>query len=463
MRLSKFLCLAVVPAALLAACVIYRPDRAVQVAAGVVAHDLCSKTFVSGVDPQMVVAETFTRPGIRQLSWLLAPKFDLSEKAVTTTIAGAIISHAVFRERVGCVLLHGQHPPYRFKASIADLTAPTAEPSLPPIADTPLVEPPNDGLRAALDRAFTEPAAPPLRRTKAVVILHEGRLVAERYAPGIKVDTQLMGFSMTKSVVNAMLGILVHQGRLTTSQPAPIAEWRAPKDPRQAITVEHLMRMSSGLALDETNSGFDPSSRMVYLHDDMAKFAAGAAVVAAPGTRWHYSSPSTMLLARIVRETLDGQPEQTLEFVWRELFHPLGMRKGTLEFDGSGTFLGNMYMFASARDWARFGQLYLNDGVAGHRRLLPQGWVDFSARSSLGLYYGAGFWTLRSDHAWSKRWAQLGIPSDAFFASGDLGQKIFVLPTQRLVIVRLGDAVEPGGDMLGTARLVAEVVAATKH
>ena len=149
--------------------------------------------------------------------------------------------------------------------------------------------------------------------------------------------------------------------------------------------------------------------------------------------------------------------------LFRSLFDRLGMPSAAPRFDHSGSWIASSFCFCTPRDFARFGLLYLRNGVWDGQRLLPEGWVDFSARSTLGPYYGAGFWTLRSDHDWPKRWAQLGIPPDAFFASGDLGQRIFVLPTQRLVIVRLGDAVEPGGDMLGTARLVSEVVAATKH
>ena len=144
------------------------------------------------------------------------------------------------------------------------------------------------------------------------------------------------------------------------------------------------MRMTTGLALDETNSGFDPASQMVYLHDDMAGFAVNAAVVAPPGTRWAYSSPTTQLLARIVRDAVGG-PEQTLAFAWRELFNPLGMRNVTLEFDASGTPQGSTYMLASARDWAKFGLLYLNDGIVGGKRILHEDWVDFSAAATLDM------------------------------------------------------------------------------
>ncbi len=339
---------------------------------------------------------------------------------------------------------------------------PKAPPLLPEIAGPALVEPTDPALKAALDHAFEEPAEPPFRRTKAVVVVHEGRVIAERYADGIGVDTPLLGFSMTKSVVNALIGILTQKGNISPSFPAPIPEWRGATDPRREIEVEHLLRMTTGLALDETNSGFDPSSQMVYLHSDMAGFAVKAAMIAPPGTRWAYSSPSTQLLARIVRD-ITGGPEQTLAFAWRELFNPLGMRNVTLEFDGAGTLQGSTYMLASARDWARFGLLYLNDGVIGGRRILHEDWVDFSAAATLDTDYGAGFWTNRSEHAYAKGRVRLGIPRDAFFASGDLGQRVVIMPSQHLVVVRLGDSVDPTGDIRGLGRLVKEVIAATQH
>jgi CubicO group peptidase (beta-lactamase class C family) len=267
---------------------------------------------------------------------------------------------------------------------------------------------------------------------------------------------------MTKSVVNALIGLLTQQGLVTPSMTAPIAEWRGADDPRREIEIEHLMRMTTGLALDETNSGFDLSSQMLYLYDDMAAPAVKAPLIATPGTRWAYSSPTTQILARIIRDAVGG-PEQTLRFAWRELFNPLGMRNVTLEFDGSGTLQGSSAMLASARDWARFGLLYLQDGVVGDKRILHEDWVDLSAAATLDTDYGAGFWTNRSEHAHAKGRVAMGIPRDAFFASGDLGQRIVILQSQRMVIVRLGDSVDPTGDIRGLGRLVSEVIAATAH
>jgi CubicO group peptidase (beta-lactamase class C family) len=200
----------------------------------------------------------------------------------------------------------------------------------------------------------------------------------------------------------------------------------------------------------------------MYLQDDTAAYAVKARMIAPLGTRWRYSSPTTQILARIIRDAAGG-PEQSLALAWRELFNPLGMRHVTLEFDGAGTLLGSTNMLASARDWARFGLLYLNDGVVGDKRILHEDWVDFCAAATLDTDYAAGFWTNRSEHPNARARVQLGIPRDAFFASGDLGQRIVIMPSQKLVVARLGDSVDPTGDMRGLGRLVKEVIAATQH
>jgi len=447
----------VVAVALVSAGVYFRPDYAIRVATGFVAHGVCSKTFVSGLDPQPVFAEVLDRDGIRLLAPVLRFDVDRVERTVEASALGLFRSRAVFRDGFGCVDAHGRREPYLPKSDVEALKAKTP-PSLPGIAGEAVVEPSDPALKAALDHAFAEPAAPPLRRTKAVVVVHNGKVIAERYAAGIGVDTPLPGFSMTKSVINALVGVLTQQGLVTPSMPAPIAEWKAAGDPRREIEVEHLMRMTSGLDLDEDNSGFDRSSRM-YLHDDTAGYAVQARMIAPLGKRWAYSSPTTQILARIIRDAAGG-PEQALALAWRELFNPLGMRHVTLEFDGAGTLIGSTYMLASARDWAKFGQLYLGDGMAGDKRILHPDWVDFCAAATLGTDYAAGFWTNRSEHPRAKARVQAGIPRDAFFASGDLGQRIIIVPSQRLVVVRLGDSVDPTGDMKGVVRLVREVIAA---
>jgi CubicO group peptidase (beta-lactamase class C family) len=459
LRMRIAIGIAILVAALAAASVHYRPDRAIRVATGFVAHNICASTFVSGLDPQMAFTEISERAGIRRLRHLLRFDLDRTARTVDASMLGLFRSRATFHDGLGCVEQHGPNAPYLLKNDIEALKAKTP-PSLPEIAGPTLVEPSDPALRATLDHAFEEPATPPFRRTKAVVVVHDGKVIAERYAAGVGIDTPLPGFSMTKSVVNALIGILTQQGLVTPSMPAPIPEWRGANDPRREIEVEHLMRMNTGLDLDETNSGFDRSSRM-FLQDDTAAYAVNARMIAPLGERWHYSSPTTQILSRIIRDAVGG-PERTLAFAWRELFNPLGMRNVTLEFDGVGTLQGATNMLASARDWAKFGLLYLNDGVVGEKRILHEDWVDFCAAATLDTDYAAGFWTNRSEHPNARGRVQLGFPRDSFFASGDLGQRVVIMPSQKLVVIRLGDSVDPTGDIAGLGRLVKEVIAAVQ-
>jgi len=452
--------LAIFIAALAGATVHFRPDRAIRLATSSVAHMICTKAFVSGLEPQAVFAETMDRPGFRRLRHVMTFEIDRKTRAVEAAALGLFKGQASFHDGFGCVEQHGGKEPYLLRNDVETLRMSMTPALLPEIAGPAVVEPGDPALKAALDHAFEEPAAPPYRRTKAVVVVHDGKVIAERYARGIGVETPLLGFSMTKSVINALIGVLTQQGLVTPSMPAPIPEWRAADDPRREIEVEHLMRMTSGLDLDETNSGFDRSSRM-FLEDDTSAYAVNAKLIAPIGTRFHYSSATTQILARIIRDAAGG-PEQTLAFAWRELFNPLGMRNVTLEFDSAGTLQGSTYMLASARDWAKFGLLYLNDGVVGGKRILHEDWVDFCASATLNSDYAAGFFTNRSDHPDAKGRVQLGMPKDSFFASGLLGQRIVIMPSQRLVVVRLGDSVDPTGDIRGVARLVKEVIAAVQ-
>lgn len=431
----------------------FRPDRAIRVATGFVSHTLCSSAFVSGLDPDQVYAEAVKpMPGMGAADWALHYTVDPTRREVSTTLAGAFASRAVYREGRGCTVAADERGATALLPDRAPADGPGAAPLLPPIAGSSPVDSAGDRLRAALDHAFSEPDPLSKRWTKAVVVVQKGRVLAERYAPGYGVDTPLLGWSVTKSVTNALVGILVRQGRLSVEQGAPVPAWRDPADPRHAITIDDLLRMTSGLALDETHSGFDPVSQMLFREPDMAGFAEHALLEAKPGTRWKYTGGNSLILSRIIRDAVGGHPDDVLRFARRELFDPLGMRTTTLEFDATGTPIGSTYMFASARDWARFGMLFLDDGVANGRRILPEGWVRYSSSPTLRTHYAAGFWL--GSREWRDGW---GVPPDSFFASGMLGQRVFVAPSERLVIVRFGVT---HGDEEGLGRLVADVIAA---
>jgi CubicO group peptidase (beta-lactamase class C family) len=436
-----------------------------KVATGFVANVLCSKTFVSGLDPAEVFSETTAAvSGAGLISWAFDYQVDRMRRDVTMSLLGLGRSHAVYRAGFGCYLDHGD-------ATVA-LTQPPAdsEPSqaaLPDIAVSALVAPATPQLEAALDRAFAEPDAPPFRHTKAVLVLKDGHLIAERYAKGYGVDTPILGFSATKSVISALTGIAVRKGMLALDRPAPVAAWQAADDPRHAITVDQLLRQTAGLALGSSlqaslGATLEPGIRMKYMESDMAGYAESIGLATPPGSAWNYNDGNYIILARLIRDAAGGHASDLLRFARQELFGPLGMHNVTLEFDASGNAEGSSQMLATARDWARFGMLYLDDGIVGGKRILPEGWVKYSAAPTPGSWvgYGAGFWTNQGDSRGARYRIANGWPRDAFFAKGTIGQYVIVIPSERLVIVRFG--VSPNSpDVDGVSQLIRDVIAAT--
>jgi CubicO group peptidase (beta-lactamase class C family) len=412
----------------------YRPDLAIKVGTASVSETLCAGVFVSSLDAGRVFNEEI-RPqkGLRILLKRLHYTVDKEHQQVVTTWAGHFASVATFRKAYGCTL--------------GTRTDALRWPS-PDVTEAP-GKPANAKLEKALDRAFAEPARPPFRQVRAIVVMRDGQFVAERYAPGIGPGTPLVSYSVSKSVINALIGILVGDGKLDLYKPGPVRAWSSPSDPRHAITLDELLRMTSGLSLEESDSGFDPVSRMLFLERDMAGFAERAKLKAKPGETWEYTSGNTLIVSAILRDAVGGHAGDVWQFAARRLFQPLEMQHVAMEFDEAGTPIGSTRIYASARDWARFGNLYLNDGVVNGKRILPEGWVAYSTRQTLDSPYGAGFWV------------KTAMPADAYFASGNFGQRIVIVPSERLVIVRFGITVDPPNfDMKGLIRLVKDVIAA---
>ncbi|MDP1582740.1 MAG: serine hydrolase [Bradyrhizobium sp.] len=437
-----------------------------KVATGFVANVICSETFVTGADPATIFAETAAAmPGTGLFGWALNYDVDRTRRDVTVTLLGVGRSRAVYREGVGCHLDHG--------GAVADIPLPATEgipsqPHLPEIAGNSVVAPQSPQLAAALDRAFAEPAQPPFRRTKAIVVVSDGRVVAERYADGYGVETPILGFSATKSVMSALTGILVRKGKLKLKAPAPVAAWQGLGDPRRAITVDHLLRHTAGLALGSSLSAslasvLEPVNRMKFMEADMAAYAEGIALETPPGSAWNYHDGNTVILSHLIREAAGGRATDVLRLARQELFDPLGMRHVKLEFDAAGTPEGSSQMLMPARDWARFGLLYLNDGVAGTERILPEGWVKYSASPTPNAWVGmgAGFWTNQGDSFGARYRVERGWPRDAFFAKGTIGQYVIIIPSERLVIVRLGRSPNWPPEADGVFELVRDVVATT--
>ncbi len=418
---------------------IYRPDRALRVAVGVTAHDMCQAVFITGRDPDTAFAETLApRPGYRLVARFITFAVD-RDKAMVQAKLGGIRRNALFIPGRGCLLnVGGVRPPPPLRPEPASL------PILPDIAGPEVVTPSTPAVRTAMDRLFTEESPADPRRVKAVVVLQHGRVIAERYAQGYGVNTPVNGWSASKSLLNAMLGVLVREGKLSMDQPAPIPLWRRPGDPRGGITLDQLARMTSGLSVDQDGSGFDVSTQILYDERDTVGAAVRRPMARHPGEQWHYSDPQTLTLARIVENVAGGTPEGFLRLARREVLEPLGMTGVTIDFDAAGSPLMSTYVAAPARSWARLGQLYLQDGRIGTVQILPRGWVDYSRRITLKSPYGAGFWVVDTPDADFSSLQAAGLPKDTFLASGNLGQRIYIIPSQDMVVVRLGLTVRDG-------------------
>jgi CubicO group peptidase (beta-lactamase class C family) len=430
--------------------------KALTVATNSVSRSLCDAAFLSHVDPDRIFAQE-QLPNMRSIGWALRYHVDREKQQVRSTVLGTYGARAVYREGLGCVLVHGDAAlpePAGFKPQ-----------AITPAFDEPVVVPADPALRQALDRAFAEPDPAQPRQTKGIVVLHDGKIIAERYAPGYGPDTPIWGHSLSKSITNALIGILVGQGKLRVDQTASVAAWATAEDPHHTITIDQLLRMDSGLPFDETDSPVNPMSRMFFLENDMARYAATVPLVHPPGTAWAYSNLGYVLLARIAADAAGNNGAVDAErFVRDQLFAPLGMRSAVFETDLAGTLVGSSHVYASARDFARFGQLYLDDGLVNGRRILPEGWVAYSHSQTLKTGYGAGFWTNRVNEGsvpvWDAPWGIPQAPQDMFYARGAMGQYVVIVPSERLVIARLGIS-QHGGTGIGD--LIAAVIAALHH
>lgn len=434
--------------------------RIISVGVAYKAKMLCSDVFVAGRDPREVLADLEVDD--LALMRYVTVSVDRTGKSVTTAALGIIKRKAVYHEGIGCTLLFDGLPPTGSHSGHEDSAAEAAARSQglggALNARAPFEDGARERLQAVLDRAFAEPIPVRKRRTRAVVIVHKGHIVAERYAAGFGPEMPLIGWSMTKSVMNALAGVLVREGLLSLEGPVPIPEWQKPGDPRGHITLDQLLRMRSGLRFDEDMT--DPLADVMHMLlgvADMAAYATSRELEAAPGTKWLYSSGTSNIIARIMRNALKDDSAY-LTFPRRALFDRIGMTGAVLETDAAGTFVGSSFMYATAHDWARFGVLYLQDGVWDVQRILPEGWVAYTRSPAPGDprgRYGAHFWLDVPDEY---RTTEGSLPNDAFHAVGHEGQFVTIVPSCEAVIVRLGLTRYP--DAWNHAAFVREVLAA---
>ena len=385
---------------------------------------------------------------------LPTPEIDESRQLVSAADGAGNVQVAAFRNSMGCTLL----PPHWDEGDLPRLPY-VAYSRAPDVRDLPF--PQGDGtdlgadglhrsarsLRTIVDRAFDGTSYGKGVVTAGVVIVRNGQIIAERYRPGFGVDKGYRTWSTAKSITAALIGIAAHKGLLELGEAAAIPEWQYPDDPRQAITYEHLLWMSSGLS-----SGGNNTYAVYFGGQDVVSAVTTTPLDAEPGSRWKYANNDTLLLLRALRHVL-GSDLRYLRFPYDELLHRIGMYHTRMETDHLGNFIGSSQVYTTARDLARFGVLLANDGVWAGERLLPQGWVEFSRAPAPAKPveqgtrgYGAQFWLLNSAP---------GVPEDTYTTAGNKGQYVTVVPPD-MVIVRTG--VDPLGTSWEHERFVADVI-----
>jgi CubicO group peptidase (beta-lactamase class C family) len=415
--------------------------RAFPIISGYGAKDMCSCVFIGGRDPKNVIDNELNSIPLKYGS------FDINSRdsSVTGSVFGLAKRKAIFRKGLGCSLVVEMSDDELKNQKINLYAAPKinadtiAWPQGDKLPDTISKKINGGKLQAAIDHAFveTDTVKACQVRTRAVVVVYDGNIVGEKYGTGFDKKSKQIGWSMTKSMTNALVGILVKQGKLKLDEPAPVDAWRI--DDRKNITLADLMHMSSGLKWEENYGGPSGATNMLFKKKDMGIYAADVPLESKPGEVFEYSSGTTNIISRIVRDKIGD--EDYYRFPYRELFGKIGMNSTLLEPDAGGTIVGSSYSFATARDFARFGLLFLNDGVWRGERILPEGWVKFSSTPAIGAkrgQYGAQWWTNAGEKDNPTNRPYPDVPTDSFNADGFEGQFIFVIPSKKLVVVRLG-------------------------
>jgi len=406
---------------------------------------MCSAVFITGLDPDFAGENVgyFTAP-FEIRAKLGKPVVDHEHKQVHVAVPGGVTRTAVYLGDQGCVTLPVGKDSVSFQPVKLKTSLPGAAEQAWPMGDVLPNDPPPPALdmakvKQAVDAAFD----PPEGKTAALVVTWKGRLIAERYAPGITAQTPLESWSMGKSVAATLMGVLIQQGAYELWQPAPIPEWQDGKDLRSEIRIADLLHMSSGLrikALEDPD--YDPAGTYpdhLYLYTggvDSFHYAATRPLQWLPGKVGRYRNTDPVLTNYLIRLAVEKRGEEYLSFPRRALFDKLGMRTMVLETDPFGNFLNQGYEFASARDWTRLGNLYLQNGVWNGERILPEGFVKFVSTlapawvADHNPVYGGFFW-INGDGSYP-------VPRSAYFMSGAGGQKTMMIPSHDLVVVRLG-------------------------
>jgi CubicO group peptidase (beta-lactamase class C family) len=451
-------------AALLGALWLNPPDL-LRVGANYSAKIVCSNVFLAGRDPDEVLRTDVQAPGIALLR-LMRISVDRQRHVIHAGFLGFIGDGlAVDRPHTGCAVVPDGNLDFAIQVNkiaaqtgaLAATTADAATTSDPATADPGMAADvatiANPGMAAGTGALWPEGNAvattPALDRIladdtltgagmRAVVVVAHGRIVAERYAPGFSATTPLLGWSMAKTVVAGLVGVLVKEGRLTLDQSAG---WATPGgDGRERIRIADLLSMSSGLRFNEGYGAVSDVTRMLYLEPDMSEFARAQPLAHPVGEFWSYSSGTANILSRIVQDAGGRLGARVAD---EKIFKPLGMTSAIIETDEDGALVGSSYMYATARDWARYAQFLLQDGVWRGQEMLPRGYVAMMASpvAASGGQYGHGLawlWGSEAVTPGKNPDTAFDIPPDTFWMEGHDGQSIAIIPSHELAVVRLG-------------------------
>lgn len=364
-------------------------------------------------------------------------------KFVTSSVHGLKERKAIYREGLGVTLINEDF----------DVTKPYEVPQRYPLKngrEYPYGDlEPKDTLFSNIDYASLEKAISAAfdtngekkKRTRSVVVLYKGKLIAEKYAPGFTSSSKILGWSMTKSITATCFGILQKQGKINVMNPAPIEEWK--KDERSKITINDLLHMNSGLEWEEDYGKISDVTKMLFQAENMSQSQLEKQALFKPNTLWNYSSGTTNLLSGILRKQFKSHQDY-LNFWYAELLDKIGMNSALVETDMAGNYVGSSYGWATPRDWAKFGQLYLNKGKWNGEQLFDPSWTNYVAtptNTSNGRY-GAQFWLNAGGYF-------PDVPRDMYYCSGFQGQMVAIIPSRDLVIVRMGLIEEPNFDFNG--------------
>ncbi|PBB40753.1 6-aminohexanoate hydrolase [Mesorhizobium sp. WSM3866] len=411
----------------------FAPPELIRVGSGYAAKIVCSNVFIAGRDPNEVLAVDVQAPG-HPLLKLMKVSVDKERGLVSAGLLWTLgKSVAVERDGVGCASVpDGDTGRARQTSVHIEPLAVASQDALWPEGERV------DALQNPAVTKIVDDAAIVGTGMRAVVVVKNGRIVAERYGEGFSAKTPLLGWSMTKTVNAAIVGTLVKDGKMALDNKGLFSPWKA--DGRAAISLADMMAMSSGLEFNEDYGDVADVTRMLYLEPDMAGFAETKPLGGEVGKAFSYSSGTAVMLSRLWQEAI-GDKVKALSWPRTALFEPLGMHSAVLETDERGTFVGSSYLYATAHDWARFGQFLLQGGVWNGAQILPAGFVDWMRQPApASKVYGNGQVWIEGpgDEENPGAGAAAGLPKDTYWMEGHDGQTVAIIPSEQLVVVRLG-------------------------